>query len=139
MVAQPFSSLVLFAPPRGTGDGDLLICPILIRLTCLCPHPLLTEPISISLCPLPIPELVFVLVPVLCFSYVSILSPFPCMSLTPVCLHPCLSLSVSSLSLSLPFSVFLPVSVCLPPSQSLCVSLALHGSPPHLCVSVPLS
>lgn len=132
MAAQPFSSLVLFASPRGTGDGDLPLCSILMRLICLCPYPLLTEPVSISLCPIPISEHAFVLIPILCMSLSCLLMY---VSNSCLCLHPSLSLSVSSLSLSLPFSVFLPVS-CVSVHIAVSVFLWLHMDLHHISVSL---
>lgn len=136
MLAQLFSSLVLFAPPRGTGDGDLPLCPILTRLTCCCPHPLTAH----------FQQFVPFLSPTMSLSwflscislYISILSPSLCMSLTPISVSNPVCLSVSPPCLLLLPFLSSSVSVCLSPAQSLCVSLALHGSPPHFCVSVPL-
>lgn len=128
VAAQPLSSLVLFAPPRCSGDGDSPLCPIPIALTYLCPSPLLTEsiPVSVSVSVLFMSLNMFVLVPILVFLYVYSIS-IP-LSLSPLSLALCLSNCLSPLpSLSLPLC---PSSLSL---NHLHFSLTLC-----LCVSVPI-
>lgn len=88
-----------------------------------------------AVCPIPISEHVFVLVPILYFSlYLYPVSFSVYVSNSCLCLQPCLSLCLSSLSLTLAFSVFLCLCVSFPSSVSLCLSGSAWISTPFLCL-----